>query len=150
MTPFNFQNSSNLEIYLMACLEVNTRALFLPFVELSHFTCSFGARRPAVRGFRGSSSRSRARQATFEHIEPIFELNYIACKILYIDRIALNLFTPSARQTGGPTQLIASDPFIVNCYIMFPCNHLVAPRYSCTLCEYRRSPSNLKSEKHLG
>ena len=150
MTPFNFQNSSNLKIYLMARLEVNNRALFSLFTELSRFACSFGARRPAVRGFRGSSSRSRARQATFEHLEPIFELNYIACKILCIDRITLNLFAPSERQTGGPTQLVASDPSFVNCYTMFPCNHLVAPRYSCTLCEYRRSPSNLKSEKQLG
>ena len=87
----------------MAYLEVNNRALFLPFAELSRFACSFGARRPAVRGFRGSSSRSRARQATFEHLEPIFELNYVAWKILRIDRIALSLLVPSARQIGGPT-----------------------------------------------
>ncbi len=62
----------------MARLEVINRALVSPFVELSRFAYSFGARRPAVRGFRGSSSRSRARQATFEHLEPIFEFNYVA------------------------------------------------------------------------
>src|SRR5512141_1683221 len=77
-------------------------------------------------------------------------LNLIMLLEKYYALIGSHLICCPVCKADWRTYFVAFDPSFDNCYTMSPCNHPVASRYSCTQCEYRRTPSNLKSEKQLG